>query len=157
VEHRLRQQQPVSGRRIKLLTVTDDFSHECVDITVDWGISGQYVGRLLDRAAIFRSYPLAVRTDNGPGVYEQGVHGLAQSHGVHHIPIEPGWPMQNGYIESFNGNLRDEFPQWTNGSRRCSRPEAHRGLAAGLQREQTPQRHRAHPTGAIRRSASPAR
>ena len=43
-----------NGRRIKFLTVADDFSHECVDITVDWGISGQYVTRLLDRAALFR-------------------------------------------------------------------------------------------------------
>jgi putative transposase len=40
-----------NGRRIKFLTVADDFSHECVDITVDWGISGLYVTRLLDRAA----------------------------------------------------------------------------------------------------------
>ena len=54
------------GRRIKFLTVADDFSHECVDITVDWGISGQYVTWLLDRAAIFRGYPLAARTDNSP-------------------------------------------------------------------------------------------
>lgn len=55
-----------NGRRVKFLTVADDFSHECVDITADWGISGLYVTRLLDRVAIFRSYPLAVRTDNGP-------------------------------------------------------------------------------------------
>ena len=43
-----------NGRRIKCLTVADDFSHECVDIAVDFGISGQYVTRLLDQAAIFR-------------------------------------------------------------------------------------------------------
>ncbi|WP_231741419.1 IS3 family transposase [Paucibacter sp. KCTC 42545] len=55
-----------NGRRIKCLTVADDFTHECVDIAVDYGISGQYVTRLLDRAAIFRGYPAAVRTDNGP-------------------------------------------------------------------------------------------
>ena len=53
-----------NGRRIKCLTVADDFSHECVDISVDYGISGQYVTRLLDRAATFRGYPIAVRTDN---------------------------------------------------------------------------------------------
>lgn len=46
-----------NGRRIKCLTVADDFSHECVDIAVDYGISGQYVTRLLERAAIFRGYP----------------------------------------------------------------------------------------------------
>jgi len=51
------------GRRIKCLTVTDDFSHECVDIAIDHGISGEYVTRILDRAARFRGYPKAVRTD----------------------------------------------------------------------------------------------
>jgi len=40
------------------MTVADDFSHECVSISVDWGISGQYVTRLLDQAAVFRGYPL---------------------------------------------------------------------------------------------------
>lgn len=53
-----------NGRRIKCLTVADDFSHESVEIAVDYGISGQYVTRILDRAAVFRGYPLAVRTDN---------------------------------------------------------------------------------------------
>lgn len=53
-----------SGRRLKCLTVADDFSREAVDIAVDYGISGQYVTRLLDQAALFRGYPTAVRTDN---------------------------------------------------------------------------------------------
>lgn len=52
------------GRRLKYLTVADDFSHESVDIAVDFGISGQYVTRVLDRVALFRGYPQAVRTDN---------------------------------------------------------------------------------------------
>jgi len=98
-----------NGRRIKFLTVADDFSHECVDITADWGISGQYVTRLLDRAALFRGYPLAVRTDNGPEFTSRAFMAWAQSHGVRHLLIEPGRPMQNGYIESFNGKFRDEF------------------------------------------------
>lgn len=46
-----------TGRRIKCLTVANDFSHECVSISVDWGISDQYVTRLSDRAAVFRGYP----------------------------------------------------------------------------------------------------
>ena len=97
-----------NGRRIKCLTVADDFSHECVDITADYGISGQYVTRLLDRAAIFRGYPLALRTDNGPEFTSRAFMAWAQSHGIRHILIEPGRPMQNGYIESFNGKFRDE-------------------------------------------------
>ena len=52
------------GRRLKYLTVADDFSHESVDIVVDFGISGEYVTRVLDRAALFRGYPQVVRTDN---------------------------------------------------------------------------------------------
>ncbi len=103
-----------NGRRIKCLTVADDFSHECVDIAVDYGISGQYVTRLLDQAAIFRGYPLAVRTDNGPEFTSRAFMAWATSRGVRHILIQPGRPMQNGYIESFNGKFRDEClnEQW---------------------------------------------
>lgn len=97
-----------NGRRIKCLTMADDFTHECVDIAVDYGISGQYVTRLLDRAAIFRGYPAAVRTDNGPEFTCRAFIAWAQAHDVRHILIQPGRPMQNGYIESFNGKFRDE-------------------------------------------------
>ena len=89
-----------NGRRIKFLTVADDFSHECVDISVDWGISGLYVTRLLDRAAIFRGYPVAVRTDNGPELTSRAFMAWAHSHGVQQILIEPGKPMQNGYMST---------------------------------------------------------
>ena len=98
----------VNGHRFKCLTVADDFSRECVDITADFGIGGEYVTRLLDRAAIFRGYPSAVRTDNGPEFTSRAFIGWAQRHGIRHLLIEPGKPMQNGYIESFNGKFRDE-------------------------------------------------
>ena len=103
-----------TGRRIKCLTVADDFSHECVSIAVDWGISGQYVTRLLEQAALFRGYPLAVRTDNGPEFTSRAFMAWSNTHGIRHILIEPGRPMQNGYIESFNGKFRDEClnEQW---------------------------------------------
>ena len=97
-----------NGRRLKYLTVADDFSHECVDIAVDFGISGEYVTRLLDRAAVFRGYPNMVRTDNGPEFTSRVFMAWAQTHGIRHILIQPGRPMQNGYIESFNGKFRDE-------------------------------------------------
>jgi putative transposase len=103
-----------NGRRIKVLTVADDFSHECIDIAVDFGISGQYVTRLLDQAAIFRGYPVAVRTDNGPEFTSRAFLAWTTLHGIRHILIQPGRPMQNGYIESFNGKFRDEClnEQW---------------------------------------------
>lgn len=97
-----------NGRRIKCLTVADDFSHECVDIAVDFGIPGQYVTRLLDQAAVCRGYPAVMRTDNGPEFTRRVFMGWIQAHGIRHILIEPGRPMQNGYIESFNGKFRDE-------------------------------------------------
>ena len=88
--------------------MADDFSHECVDITADFGIGGAYVTRLLDRAATFRGYPRAVRTDNGPEFTCRAFMTWAQKHGIKHILIEPGSPTQNAYIESFNGTFRDE-------------------------------------------------
>jgi putative transposase len=97
-----------NGRRLKYLTVADDFSHECVDIAVDFGISGEYVTRLLDTAAMFRGYPDMVRTDNGPEFTSRVFMAWTQTHGIRHILIQPGRPMQNGYIESFNGKFRDE-------------------------------------------------
>ena len=96
------------GRRLKYLTVADDFSHESVEIAVDFGISGEYVTRVLDRAALFRGYPQVVRTDNGPEFTSRSFMAWAQAHGIRHILIQPGRPMQNGYIESFNGKFRDE-------------------------------------------------
>ena len=103
-----------NGRRLKYLTVADDFSHECVEIAVDYGISGQYVTRVLEQAARFRGYPRVVRTDNGPEFTSRVFMAWAQSRGIRHILIQPGRPMQNGYIESFNGKFRDEHlnEQW---------------------------------------------
>ncbi|MDP1625860.1 MAG: IS3 family transposase [Parvibaculum sp.] len=97
-----------NARRLKSLTVADDFTHECVDITVDHGMGGAYVIRVLDQAACFRGYPRAVRTDNGPEFTSRAFIAWTQRHGIEHLLIEPGKPMQNGYIESFNGKFRDE-------------------------------------------------
>mgnify|MGYP001810203438 CR=1 FL=1 len=97
-----------NGRRLKCLTVVDDFTRECVDITLDHGISGDYVVRILDRAARFRGYPKAVRTDNGLEFTSRAFIAWPQQHGVDHQLIEPGKPTQNGYIESFNGKFRDK-------------------------------------------------
>ena len=94
--------------------LTQALGERIVDIAVDYGISGQYVTRLLDQAATFRGYPLAVRTDNGPEFTSRAFMAWATAHGVRHILTQPGRPMQNGYIESFNGKFRDEClnEQW---------------------------------------------
>lgn len=97
-----------NARRLKCLTVADDFTHESVDITVDHGISGGYVVRVLEQAARFRGYPRAIRTDGGPEFTSRAFLGWAHARGIEHLLIEPGKPTQNAYIESFNGKFRDE-------------------------------------------------
>lgn len=97
-----------NGRRIKCLTVAGDFSHECFDIAVDFGISDQYVNRLLDKAEIFRGYPFAVRTDNGPEFTSRAFLAWTTLHGIRHLLIQPGRTMQNVYIEGFNGKFCDK-------------------------------------------------
>jgi putative transposase len=95
-------------RRIKCFTVADDCSHECVEIAVDFGINSQYVTRVLDQVARFKGYPKYIRSDNGPEFTSRHFMAWCQEHGITHILIQPGRPMQNAYIESFNGTFRDE-------------------------------------------------
>ena len=97
-----------NGRRIKVLTIVDDFSKEVVDLVADFGISGQYVTRVLDQAARFRGYPKAIRTDQGPEFTGKALDQWAYKHGVQLKMIQAGKPTQNAFIESFNGRFRDE-------------------------------------------------
>lgn len=97
-----------NGRRFKILTIVDDCTKESVDLVADFGISGQYVTRILDQAACFRGYPKAIRTDQGPEFTGRALDQWAYQHGVQLKLIQPGKPTQNAYIESFNGKFRDE-------------------------------------------------
>jgi putative transposase len=97
-----------SGRRIKCLTVVDDFTRECLDIAVDFGISGEYVSRVLDHIAQFRGLPKAIRTDQGPEFTSRALDRWAYDKAVDLKLIAAGKPTQNAYIESFNGKFRDE-------------------------------------------------
>ena len=95
-------------RRIKCLTVVDDFTRECLEIAIDFGISGEAVAILLTRIAQFRGLPRAVRTDQAPEFTSRASDYWACSQGVEHKLIAPGKPTQNACIESFNGKFRDE-------------------------------------------------
>jgi len=96
------------GRRIKALTIVDDFTKESVDIALDHGISGHYVTRVLDQAVRFRGVPAAIRIDQCPEFTGRALDQWAYSNGVQLKLIQPGWPTQNAFIESFNGRFRDE-------------------------------------------------
>ena len=143
------------SRRIKCLKVADDFSHECVDITSDFGIGGDYVTRLLDRAAMFRGHPKEIRTDNGPEFTWRAFMTWEQKHSIKHILIEPGSPTQNAYIESFNGTFRDECLDENWFESLGAGPPEHCHMANLLQRDQAAQHLRACAACNLRRFASP--
>jgi putative transposase len=98
----------VSGRRFRILTLVDDFTRECLGLVVDTSLTGLRVVRELDRIAELRSYPCMIVSDNGTELTSNAILRWQQDHGVEWHYIAPGKPMQNGFVESFNGRLRDE-------------------------------------------------
>jgi putative transposase len=98
----------VTGRRYKCLTMTDPYSKEVPVIEVDVSIGGARVCRILDRLFLGRPLPEALILDNGPEFAGTALDAWAAQHGVHLHFIQPGKPVQNAFIESFNGKFRDE-------------------------------------------------
>lgn len=97
-----------SGSNIRVLTVIDEVTRECLALEADSSITGRKVTAVLNRIAIFRGMPQEILTDNGPEFTSNAMNAWAYDHKVEHIFIDPGKPMQNGYIESFNGKFRAE-------------------------------------------------
>lgn len=97
------------GRRIRFLNVIDEFSRESLKIVVDTSISGTRVVRELNELINEKGKPQLIVSDNGTEFTSMAVLKWAESHSVSWHYIEPGKPMQNGAIESFNGRMRDEF------------------------------------------------
>jgi putative transposase len=95
------------GRRFRILCVVDDFSRECLATVVDTSLSGVRVVRELERLATERAVPQAVVSDNGTELTSGAVLRWATGRLAWHY-IEPGKPVQNAFIESFNSRLRDE-------------------------------------------------
>lgn len=97
-----------NGRSLRMLTVVDDHTRECLWIEADTSLSGTRVARTLDQLVELRGRPEAVLTDNGPEFAGIALERWAHDRQVRHHFIAPGKPTQNAYIESFNGKLRDE-------------------------------------------------
>ena len=97
-----------NGRRVKALTVVDDCSKESVQIVADTSIPALYVTRVLDQVKAQRGLPKVIRTDNGPEFAGRTMQTWAARNGVELRFIQPGKPVQNAYIESFNSRFRDE-------------------------------------------------
>lgn len=98
----------VRGRRFKCLTMTDLYSKEVPVIVVEVSIGGARVCRILDQLFLTRPLPETLIVDNGPEFAGTALDAWAAQHGVQLHFIQPGKPVQNAFIESFNGKFRDE-------------------------------------------------
>ncbi len=98
-----------SGRVFRTLNVVDDATRECLAIEVDTSLSGRRVGRVLDAIARERGrYPSRIVLDNGPECTSKALNEWAYQRGVTLAFIRPGKPVENCFVESFNGKFRDE-------------------------------------------------
>ena len=97
-----------TGRMVRILSVVDAYTRECLALEADTSLGSGRVTRVLERAISERGRPETVRSDNGPEFTSRRMIGWAADWKVGLVNIEPGKPMQNGHVESFNGRLRDE-------------------------------------------------
>jgi len=96
------------GRAIKLLSVVDEYTRKCLRIEVDTSINGLRVSRILSEISRKEGFPEIIIIDNGPEFISNALDAWAYHRGVKLTFIRPGKPVENAYIESFNGRLRDE-------------------------------------------------
>lgn len=97
-----------TGRSFRALTIVDSFTKEAPAIEPDHCLPAQRVTRVLQRVIEQRGKPEAIRCDNGPEFTSRHFLCWCEEHRIRLVFIAPGRPMQNGYIESFNGRFRDE-------------------------------------------------
>ena len=97
-----------TGRALRMFTLIDGFTKESLAIEVDTGISSRQVTRVLERVIEERGAPGSIRCDNGPEFTSVYFVEWCKERSITVLHIQPGKPVQNGHIESFNGRLRDE-------------------------------------------------
>jgi putative transposase len=97
------------GRALRLLTILDEYTRECLSIVVGRRLTAQNVLDQLYRLFLTRGTPRYIRSDNGPEFTASAIREWLHELEVATLYIEPGSPWENGYIESFHGKLRDEL------------------------------------------------
>ncbi len=97
------------GKAFRMLNIIDEYTRKCLAILVKRRITSQDVIDRLFELFIFKGIPEHIRSDNGPEFTAKAIRGWLNRIGVKTLFIEPGSPWENGYIESFNGKLRDEL------------------------------------------------
>lgn len=98
----------VSGRRFRILAVVDDFTRECLGLVADTSLTAPRVVRELSLIIESRGCPRMIVSDNGTEFTSNAILAWQEERGIEWHYIAPGKPMQNGFVESFNGKLRDE-------------------------------------------------
>ena len=97
-----------TGRMVRILSVVDAFTRECLALEADTSLGSGRVTRVLDRLIEERGRPENVRSDNGPEFTSRRMLAWSEERKTQLVHIQPGRPMQNGHVESFHGRLRDE-------------------------------------------------
>ena len=97
-----------SGRRIRVLSVIDAFTRECLALEADTSFPSRRLTRVLEAIIAVRGGPVSIRSDNGPEICSRHYLAWCVDRKIATIHIQPGRPMQNGHVESFHGRLRDE-------------------------------------------------
>jgi putative transposase len=97
------------GRPLKWLTLVDEYTRECLALEVGRGMTAQAVRVVLVAVVRGRGAPAHIRSDNGPEFIAKAIRAWMASAGLETLYIEPGAPWENGYAESFNSKVRDEF------------------------------------------------
>lgn len=98
----------MSGRRFRILTVVDDFTRECLGLVADTSLTAPRVVRELSHIIESRGCPRMIVSDNGTEFASNAILAWQEARGIEWHYIAPGKPMQNGFVESFDGSLRDE-------------------------------------------------
>ena len=97
-----------NGRRLRIFSVVDSFTRECLALEVDTSLPSRRVTRALSRIIETRGAPTSVRCDNGPEISSRHFLAWCIERRIDVIHIQPGKPTQNAHVESFHGRLRDE-------------------------------------------------
>jgi putative transposase len=100
--------QSLSGKSLKMLTLIDEYTRECLAVEVGVSITSEKVRSILQRVCVEKGFPEMLRSDNGSEFIGQAVNLWLTENGIKPLFIEPGKPWQNGKGESFNRKLRDE-------------------------------------------------
>ena len=98
-----------NGRKLRMLVVIDEFTRECLALDVAKHFKGKDVVEVLRYLFAVRGCPVYIRSDNGPEFVSKAVGKWLEVSGVDTLYVAPGSPWENGYVESFNSRLRDEF------------------------------------------------